>query len=277
MILPSWSMNRDKYFLYFDDTGSRKLGQLLHQADVRQDGMDCFGLGGLMVKEEDIQELNQKHKDFCSAWGINYPLHSSRIRGHRGKFGWLSKRENQATFLPAMEAFLLSLPFVGIACVVDRPGYAYRYQDRYHNDLWPLPKTTFCILVERASKFADASGRDLQIFFEECGKKEDRLVIQYLRELKTVGNPFDQEVSGSYEPLDKEDYCRIVQGEPKRLTKKAAPLQVADLILYPMAKGGYDDEYHPYHTLKESGKLIDCLLSEEEIGIRGIKYSCFRE
>ena len=38
-------------------------------------------------------------------------------------------------------------------------------------------------------------------------------------------------------------------------------IQIADLVLYPMAKGGYDSDYRPYKKLKESGKLIDCLLT----------------
>jgi len=52
-------------------------------------------------------------------------------------------------------------------------------------------------------------------------------------------------------------------------------IQIADLVLYPMAKGGYDSSYNPYRKLKESGKLIDCLLTEDKILVGGIKYSCF--
>jgi hypothetical protein len=51
-------------------------------------------------------------------------------------------------------------------------------------------------------------------------------------------------------------------------------IQIADLVLYPMAKGGYDPDNRPYRKRKESGKLIDCLLTEDQIPLRGIKYSC---
>ena len=268
-------MNRDKYLLYFDDIGNRKLGPLRHRIDARQDGMDCFGLGGVLVKYEDIEDLSQKHRDFCCAWGIDYPLHSSKIRGHRGKFGWLSKPENSSAFLSALQDFLLSLPFVAIACVVDRPGYSSRYINVYHNNLWPMAKTTFSILIERSAKFADAAGRNLEVYFEQCGKKEDKQVRQYMQDLKQVGNPFNAEVSGGYEPLANEDYRRIVLGEPRRLTKRAPLVQIADLVLYPMAKSGYDRSYYPYRKLKEAGKLIDCLLSREDVAVKGIKYSCF--
>ena len=52
-------------------------------------------------------------------------------------------------------------------------------------------------------------------------------------------------------------------------------IQIADLILYPIAKAGYDPSYDPYRKLKDHGKLIDCYFREEEIPYRGIKYGCF--
>lgn len=64
-------------------------------------------------------------------------------------------------------------------------------------------------------------------------------------------------------------------GEPKRRTKKTPMLQVADLMLYPMAKGGYDPTYRPYVDLMAAGKLIDALLPVEDRPTLGIKYSCF--
>jgi hypothetical protein len=42
-----------------------------------------------------------------------------------------------------------------------------------------------------------------------------------------------------------------------------------------MARGGYDADYLPYRTLRNNKKLIDDLLTEEELPHLGIKYSCF--
>ena len=128
----------------------------------------------------------QKHKDFCAKWKIDYPLHSTKIRGGRGKFSWLKRPENANAFLPALQDFLLSLSVVGIACIVDRPGYVTRYKCRYHDGLWYMCKTTFCILVERAAKFTDAEDRRLEIYFEEAGKWEGRRITEYIRQLKQV-------------------------------------------------------------------------------------------
>lgn len=265
----------EKYLLFFDDTGSRNPNKGSYIPSNRDDRMDCFGLGGILIKEEDIADLLQKYNSFCSKWNIDYPLHSSRIRGGQGGFGWLKKPENAGLFLPDLQDFLLSLPFVGIACIIHRPGYAARYKQRYESDLWALSRTAFCILVERSAKFADEAGRKLEIYFEASGKREDRAIIQNLRSLKLEGHPFEVEISEDYQPLGAEDYRRIVLGEPRHQTKQSPLLQIADLILYPMAKGGYDPDYYPYKMLKEKGKLIDNLIPKDEIAIRGIKYSCF--
>ena len=99
--------------LYFDDTGSRHPD---HQpTEFRHDGMDCFGLGGILINEEDIDSLVGIYKAFRKEWKIDYPFHSYEIRGGRGKFGWLKKPENAAAFLPALEDMLLTLPIIGIA------------------------------------------------------------------------------------------------------------------------------------------------------------------
>lgn len=264
-----------KYILFIDDTGSRDPDKNTGALDDRKDGMDCFALGGVLIKEEDIDEIYQKHRQFCSEWNIDYPLHSACIRGGRKKFAWLKKPENAGLFFPALQQFLLSLPIIGIACVIDRQGYLNRYKDKYTDQLWYMCKTSFCILVERSAKFADQNGRKLEIFFEQAGKKEDRDIKRYIRELKQQGNVFDNASSGTYSPFTASDYKRIVLGEPRERTKKVPMIQIADLILYPIAKGGYQPEYPPYKALIAENKLIDCLIDEKDISTSGIKYSCF--
>ena len=64
----------EKYLLYFDDTGSRDPDRSAYTT-ARNDRMDCFGLGGILVKEEDIEDVLQKYKTFCAEWNIDYFLH----------------------------------------------------------------------------------------------------------------------------------------------------------------------------------------------------------
>jgi hypothetical protein len=262
-----------KYVLYIDDTGSRDPDKAV--LIRRHDEMDCFGLGGFLLKEEDIPELRAKYATFCNEWNITYPLHSSSIRGGRGKFSWLKKPENAGQFMPALEQFLLSLPVIGIACAIHRPGYVARYKDVYKEALWFMCKTAFTILTERAAKFAEENGRKLEVVFEGTGKKEDHDVKQYLKELKLEGVPFSKQTSQGYTPLSPADFKRIILGEAHQKTKIIPMLQIADLLLYPMAKAGYKKDYRPFLSLKEAGKLIDCCLKADQIPLRGIKYSCF--
>jgi hypothetical protein len=259
--------------LYIDDSGSRNPDY--QQSETRRDEMNCFALGGILVKEEEVGALIAAHKAFCAEWKIVYPLHSHAIRGGREKFGWLKKPENALEFLPALEELLLGLPIICIAAVLDRPGYVQRYAERYEDRLWLMCKTAFSILIERAAKHARREGRKLRVYFEQAGKAEDRALVEYTRSLKTTGMPFDQRGSAAYASLSANEFREIVRGEPRRRTKKVPMIQLADLVLYPIAKGGYDSRYRPYAKLVERGKLIDSLLSEGERPQLGVKYSCF--
>jgi len=72
---------RPEYHLFLDDTGSRDPDHI--QPEQRRDKMDCFGLGGILIKEEDVEHLKQAHEAFCAKHVITYPLHSQEIRGER--------------------------------------------------------------------------------------------------------------------------------------------------------------------------------------------------
>jgi hypothetical protein len=58
-------------------------------------------------------------------------------------------------------------------------GYVARYNEHDADRLWLMCKTAYCILIERAAKYADSQGRLLRVFFEETGKAEDRALIAY--------------------------------------------------------------------------------------------------
>lgn len=261
--------------LYIDDSGSRDPDHV--DPEKRRDGMNCFAFGGILINEEDVDALYEAHRVFCGKWGIDYPLHSWAIRGGREDFGWLKKPENAHAFLTELDAFILGLPVLGIAAVIDRPGYVARYKEMHADQLWFMCKTAYCILIERAAKYARSQGRQLRVFFEECGKKEDRDLIGYHKALKKEGSPFNPTNSAAYDSLTSDDFKAIVLGDAKRRTKKVPMMQVADLVLYPMAKAGYDPSYRPYVSMMEAGKIIDAVLAPEDRAKLGIKFSCFPE
>jgi hypothetical protein len=172
------------YHLYLDDSGSRNPD---HLPKKRRDGMDYFALGGILVAAKDIDAICQAYKEFRTNWKIDYPLHSSNIRGKRSTFAWLAVDEacNQA-FLGGLQTFVLGLPTVALAAVVHRPGYVARYAERYKEDTWLMCKTAFSIIVERAAKFVRTRDAQLEIFFEQSGKHEDRLIKKYGRSLTQI-------------------------------------------------------------------------------------------
>ena len=258
--------------LFVDDTGSR---QPDHVPVERHDGMDCFGLGGVLIDNEDLDRVWNAHRGFCNAWGITYPLHSYEIRGGRGNFSWLKNPERAVEFLPELEEFLVNLPVMGIAAIIHRPGYVARYAERYEGRPWRMDKIAFSILIERSAKYARSKGRRLRVFFERSGRQEDRDIVAFMKELKAEGMPFDGDNAAAYRGLEAGEFSELVLGEPKGRTKATPMLQIADLYLYPMAKAGYNANYKPYLALMRTGRLIDAVVSSENRPLLGIKYSCF--
>ena len=124
--------------------------------------------------------------------------------------------------MPDLQNFILSLPIIGMACVIHRTGYVNRYKGQYQERLWLMCKTTYSILIERTAKFADDNNRKLEVFFEPTGKKEDRAIKQYARDLKRVGPPFNETSSSDYRPLQPDNYKRIVVRQPLPLRLSTA-------------------------------------------------------
>lgn len=238
--------------------------------------MDWFALGGVLVEVGDLPQILGLHEAFVDAWGLDCPLHSTKIRGRRKEFSWLGRDQGQAArFHKELSVLLTSIPVMGIACVIDRPGYNARYQEKYGTDRWLMCKTAYSIVVERSAKFAQSKGATLEVFYEGAGKEEDRSLVAYHRELKKAGMPFDNSSSAEYRALDAREFQSNLLGDPTRLTKKSPLIQIADLYLYPIVKAGYHDNYLPYDQLAQAGRIIDTLLEKDERPSRGVKYSCF--
>ena len=263
----------EKLLLFLDDSGSRNPD---HEQDTRADGMNWFALGGILILESDVRVAVDLHKAFTESWGIDCPLHSTKIRGRRKQFSWLGQDAGRAAqFHMELENLLLEIPVVGIACVIDRPGYNARYKEQYGNDRWLMCKTAYSILIERAAKHARRSECRLEVSYEGAGQREDRNIEEYHKALKVVGMPFDDGRSESYGSLKAEEFGELVLGEPHRQTKANVLIQIADLYLYPMVKGGYEPSYPPYANLSAAQKIADNLVGETEVANLGVKYSCF--
>lgn len=260
--------------LYIDETGSRNPD---HDArPFNPDKPNAFAIGGVIIKDEDEDEARKLYSDFCAKWEIDYPLHSTDIRNYKDKFCWLGQQGASKTqqFMGELGQLMLDMPVIGIACVIDRPGYDARYKERYDNERWKLCKTAFTITVERATKYAIAQGRKLNVFPERVNGPEDSWQQRYFDDMKAKGLPFDASASQDYQPLSAEDFRNTLYDYKTK--RKSSPMaQLADLYLWPMRTSGYNQMYLPYKVLRENQKLIDCVISVDRIDTEGIKYSCF--
>ena len=262
------------YYLYIDDSGSRFPDK---QESLRNDRMDYFALGGILIEEKDKQILQKKYLEFCKKWDITYPLHSNEIRGMRDNFVWLEKNgsKNKENFLNDLEEFLVSIPVIGFAAVIHRPGYNSRYKEKYGDKRWLMCKTAYTVLVERVAKYVSAQGGTFEVRFEEVGKKEDYSLLEYAKEMKAKGHPFNPTTAQKYAPLGCDDYKKVIIGDPCRKKKTNLYIQIADLYLYPMVKRKYDPLYRPWSVFFERRTVIDAHIPKEEYEFLGIKYSCF--
>jgi Protein of unknown function (DUF3800) len=259
---------------YIDDSGTRHPD---HEPGKRAaHGYDWFSLGGILIRDEDEDRARQLYANFVVSWPINSPLHSSEIRGRTEGFHWLEDREKaeRDRFYEELYQLIRDAPVVGLACVIDRPGYNHRYKERYANERWSLCKTAFNIAVERAAKYAHSLGYRLRVSPERCNKAEDRLIRGYYDDLIREGTPFAKDNSEKYGPLTSAQFREILY-EFKPKFKSSPMVQLADLYLWPLCMGGYHASNRTYERLKQDGKLIDCLLDADDCPTLGTKYSCF--
>jgi hypothetical protein len=161
---------------YMDDSGTRTPNRKPMPFDATT--KDFFALGGVLINEEDEAHSRKLYSDFASRWSIAYPLHSVEIRHSTGNFTWLKRDSAEyGKFMNDLTQTLLAMNVLGIACVIDRPGYDARYREKYGRRQWHLCQTALCIVVERAAKFARRPPQT-----EACGRSFDRcLMIALIR------------------------------------------------------------------------------------------------
>lgn len=258
---------------YMDDSGTRRPNRSPLAFNRSRD--EFFALGGILIDEDDEQLAREKVESFKEKWGMDYPLHSVEIRNSTENFTWLRRGDiPYEKFMSELTALLIDLPVLGLACVVDRPGYDARYREKYARRQWHLCQTAFSIAIERATKEAIARDAKLNVYPERCSKKDDERLKRYWSELRNSGHPFSTDAAAAYSPLNSAQFAKTLY-ELKFKYKSSPMVQIADLFLWPLAKGGYNPNYLPYLKLAESGKIVGNNLHQAEQLHRGCKYSCF--
>jgi hypothetical protein len=186
--------------LYMDDSGTRNPDKKIVDDLTYK---DWFTLGGFLIKEEADGQIVTAHAKFCETWGITYPLRSYDIRLMDKRFSWLRaiSVEERGRFMRDLSDLLTSIPVIGYAAVVDRPGYNFRYRKKYGRQTWKLCQTAFAVICERAAKRARAEGCKLRVFVEEGDETADNYIREYYASLRSSGMPFDGGNMTKYAPL----------------------------------------------------------------------------
>jgi hypothetical protein len=258
---------------YMDDSGTRRPDRSSMIFDPKSP--KYFALGGVLVLEEDEPTVRAAHEALRTKWSINYPLHSEPMRHGTGDFSWLRRESPEyEPFMRDLTGMLANIPVIGVACVIDRPGYDARYRQRHGRNQWQLCKTACSIAVERAAKHARSMGRLLRVLAEKSSKDDEKRLRAYFEGLRDSGLPFDRSTSEAYAPLTAEE-CRETLTELRFKQKSSPPMQIADLFLWPIAMERYRQGGRSYEEFRDAGRLMECIVGPEEVPNRATKYSCF--
>ena len=263
---------KGEFALFIDESGSPKPNP--------KDNTPYFALGGVLVKRVEEEFIENAVAEFKKRWNTNIsqdtPLHGNEIRSKKKRFAWLGKisEQERSNFQEDLTQTITSLPIIVHACVISRTGYHNRYLDKYGEDTWEMMKSAFSILIERSVKYVGNYNGSIMIYYEEAGKREDNLLKEYFNNMRVSGHPFDVNNASIYSPLSGNELSKSLRGiEGKK--KSNAILQIADLCLYPVARGKDSPDNRAYLALKESQILVDSRLTAEDVKSQGIKYSCF--
>lgn len=269
------SIKKRELLYYIDDSGSRDPDR--NPKDEAAGVPDWFALGGIIVDAADKAAIEARLDEFRGRWPAikDASLRSYNIRNRTGAFRWLSDLapSAQSDFYQDLTGLMVGIPIVVAGCVVHRPGYNERYLDKYGPRRWKLCKTAFNIAVERATKYAASKDAKLRVFVERSDKPTETQLKAYYEELREMGAPFDVERSAKYGPLASADLAKTLR-EFRVKTKSSHLMQLADLALWPICKGGYSSDDRSYAALRDNAKLLDAHCPEGS-GLLGIKYFCF--
>lgn len=259
---------------YMDESGNRQPDK---KPDRSRVGRDWFGLGGVLMKAEDVAAARKLHAAIVEKWNIQAPFHITDMLAEKKGFSWLGRltERERNSFWQDYRDFLSDAPVLGTACVIDRPGYVARgYLEKFKGTRWLLCRSAFDITVERAAKYAMSQGMKLDVVFEGDVAINDT-VKGYFHNLKNNGLEFDRDKSAKYTPLSREDFASTL-GTIEWKLKKHPMLQIADSYIYAICRQKYDRNFGMYRHLRDTQKIINFSLADAaDIKAMGIKYYCF--
>lgn len=261
--------------LYIDESGSQK-------PSVKDDS-PFFAMGGILLERKDEDVIKRSVMNFKTSWypklkisDISVPLHYTEIRSKKKSFRELENFSptELTDFYIDLNNMAINCPIVIHACAISRSGYYERFQPVYGEKTWEMMRSGFCIVVERAAKYVQRKGGRMKVYFEGIGKRENEVLKQYFKDLRTTGHFFSPNTASIHKPFSAKDFSNVLTAiEDKKKTNLI--MHLADFCLHPIA----DIKVHPtnraYHAFRAENIIVDCQLGGNEIGERGIKYYCY--
>ena len=253
--------------LFIDESGTR------YPDNVDKNGPPWFGMGGVLVLNDDLLAIHDAHAALVSKWRLSGPLHGFEIRNTSKAFAWLDKvgRKRAAEFVSDLEAFVRSAPVVGIGCVLDRAEHVAKYRPQHGRTMWLMSKTAFTITVDRAAKIATTLGCRLRVVVERSGHhREDPEVVECYKELTGGRHVFGPAVEAFNDELT--PYRAATLAGLEFGGKENPGLQLADLMIFPVCASGFAPDHPENQSMLSGRKYVDFHLPNRLVSPWGLKF-----
>jgi hypothetical protein len=246
-IMPEAKTQRSPLFhLYIDETGSRHPDK---EASTAKHGFDWFGLGGLLITQEDEATAKSKLATFVARWPqIRSPLHFTDIRAQKKGFAWLGnlKLEDHNRFWSDSARF--SHQFRGRGLLASSIAQATSNGGTAKGEGTPNGSFAEAHSIFWSTELPNTQnprGGGCVSTMKERTLLPTRRVHEYYETIKFSGLAFDESTSSKYRPLKQVEFQNVLLAiEGKDKGNKM--MQVADSYLYAIARGSYDVKFDVY-------------------------------
>lgn len=214
------------YYFFLDESGDHGLSKI-------DPGFPVFVLAGVLFQSDNYMALG---KDIIalkeSIWpGKKVILHSSDIRKCEKEFVVLFNQEVKMAFYNGLNNIIKSHQYTIISTAVHKNEYNKKY-GKIGDDVYQV---SLSYIIERLVFYMDniQSPKNVSIYIEKRGKKEDALLATHLQKVLARGTYY----------VSSERLNKLIKGF-KFYDKKQdiIGLQIADLIAYPIARHVIDPQ-----------------------------------
>ena len=208
------------YYLFLDESGDHGLSKI-------DPGFPVFVLAGVLFQSDNYMALG---KDIIalkdSIWpGKKVILHSSDIRKCEKEFVVLFNHDIKAAFYNELNNIIISHPYTIISTAVHK----YEYNKKYGKIGEDIYQVSLSYIIERLVFYMDdiAGPKNVSIYIEKRGKKEDALLATHLQKVLARGTFY----------VSSERLNNLIRGfKFHDKQQDIIGLQIADLIAYSIAR-----------------------------------------